>query len=96
MRISKARPNARKPKLTVEDFAEAAPVGTPVRYYAVLPADEDDFIESAIRSAPWHLGGRIVVMIESVSGGVDVGHLVILGAKKPIPGVAGFKLDNAP
>lgn len=85
---------ARRRAPTVAEFAEAAPVGTRVRYYAVLPADEDAFEESAIRSGPWEVSGRTVVMIEGRSGGVDVGHLVLRNPKKQIGGVAGFIFDH--
>lgn len=79
-----------KRRPTPEQFEEAAPLGTAVRYYPILPADEDAFELSHIRSGAWELGGRTVVMIEGRSGGVDVGHLALINPKKRIGGVAGI------
>jgi len=73
-----------------ERFLEAAPVGTAVRYYPVLPCGEDDFEDSEIRSAPWSLGGETVVMINGRRGGVSVRHLALINPKKDINGVAGL------
>jgi hypothetical protein len=73
-----------------EAFCEAAPVGTAVRYYPVVPCGEDDFEDSVIRSAPWGLCGRPVVMIDGRRGGVDVSHLALINPKKDIGGVAGL------
>lgn len=81
------KPGKKRP--TPAEFAEAAPVGTRVRYYSVLPADEDAFVDSFIRSGPWEMGGRTVVMIDGKSGGVDVGHLVLYDPAKHVRGVAG-------
>lgn len=75
---------------TVQDFQEAAPPGTRVRYYPVLPADEDAFIESAVRSGPWEMGGRTVVLIEARTGGVDCAHLALYNPVRRIRGVCGF------
>lgn len=71
-------------------FAEAAPIGTSVRFYPVLPCDEDSFEDSFVRSEPWIMGGRTVVKIEGRSGGVDVSHLVIKNPLKHVRGVLGF------
>lgn len=73
-----------------ERFHEAAPVGTQVRYYPTLPCGEDDFEDSAIRSAPWTMGGQTVVMIDGRRGGVSVRHLALINPKKDISGVAGL------
>jgi hypothetical protein len=81
---------ATKRRPTPQEFDEAAPVGTLVRYYRVLPADEDAWEMSCVRSGAWELGGRTVVMIEGRSGGVDVGHLALINPKKRIGGIAGI------
>ena len=73
-----------------ERFHEAAPVGTLVRYYPTLPCGEDDFEDSAIRSAPWSMGGQTVVMIDGRRGGVSVRHLALINPTKEIGGVAGL------
>jgi hypothetical protein len=88
----------RRPKQKTEEqlqeyaelFLEAAPPGTLVRYYPTLPCSEDDFEDSAIRSAPWTMGGQTVVMIDGRRGGVSVRHLALVDPKKPIGGVAGL------
>ena len=79
-----------------EAFCEAAPPGTLVRYYPAIPCDEDDFEDSSIRSAPWGMGGRLVVMIDGRRGGVDVQHLAIINPKKDIGGVAGLIRNATP
>lgn len=57
-------------------FAKAMPIGSRCRYYPVLPADENAFEESVIRSEPWLLGhGAAVVNIEGRSGGVSIKHI---------------------
>lgn len=61
-------------------FAAVAPVGTPCRYYPVLPCTEDDFVDTRIRSEPWMLGGSVVVAIEGRAGGVSIEHIVVPGA----------------
>lgn len=61
-------------------FAKAMPIGTRCRYYPVLPADEDAFEETVIRSAPWLLGhGAAVVKIDGRSGGVSIKHIFPIG-----------------
>jgi hypothetical protein len=79
---------------TVEDFREAAPVGTSVRFYPVLPADEDAFTEHKVTSEPYTMGGRTVVFIEGKRGSVDCGHLAIINPVRRIRGVCGF-IDRA-
>ena len=76
------------------DFLEAAPPGTVVRYYAPLPADEDDFIVSLVKSGPWTVGGRTVVLIEDKDHPVDVGRLALHNPAKQIGGVVGFIYDK--
>lgn len=75
---------------TPKEFAEAAPIGTRVRYYPMLPADEDDFIESFVASEPWQMGGRTVVKIDGRAGGADVSHMILINPRKEIGGVVGF------
>lgn len=68
-----------KRKMTAEQFAAKAPVGTPVRYWPVLPRRGEQFVDTKIRSEPWALGhGAIVVMVESHAGGVSIEHIDIL------------------
>lgn len=65
-----------KRKITAEQFAAKAPIGTPVRYWPVLPCRDDEFVETAIRSEPWALGhGAIVVKVEGRAGGVSIEHI---------------------
>jgi len=62
-------------------FAKAMPIGTRCRYYPVLPANEDEFEETVIRSEPWLLGhGAAVVKIEGRAGGVLIKHVFPIGA----------------
>lgn len=57
-------------------FAEQMPIGTRCRYYPVLPAGEDEFEETVIRSEPWLLGhGAAVVKVEGRAGGVLIKHV---------------------
>lgn len=79
---------------TPDEFNAIVPVGTRVRYYPVLPADEDSHVVTFTRSAAWAIGGRTVVSLEDMSGGKDVTHLVVLGIKEPLRGIAGFSLSN--
>lgn len=61
-------------------FAKAMPVGTRCRYYPRLPANEDDYEETVIRSEPWLLGhGAAVVKVEGRSGGVSIRHVFPIG-----------------
>jgi hypothetical protein len=83
----------RKPKFsgpTVEAFNAAVPVGSRVRYYSVLPADEDDFFETTTRTPAWDAHGTTVVMLENKSGYVHAGHLMVCNIKHPIPGLVGW------
>lgn len=67
------------PEAIASSFALLAPIGTPCRYYPVLPCAEDDFHVSAIRSQPWVLGhGDVVVAIEGFSGGKSIKHIMIV------------------
>lgn len=75
---------------TLEDFNEAVKVGSRVRYYSVLPADEDDFFETTTRTAAWVALGRTVVMIDGKCGYVDCGHLMVCNPAKPVPGLVGW------
>jgi hypothetical protein len=74
----------------VATFNANVPVGTHVRYYSVLPADEDDFLQSATLTPAWEAHGRTVVMIEGRSGYVDAGHLMVQNPAQPIPGLVGW------
>lgn len=68
--------------------------GTQVRYYSVLPADEDDFFESFTRTPAWDAHGITVVMIEGRSGYVDAGHLMVRNPAQPVPGLVGWWNDR--
>lgn len=71
------------PETLARNFARLAPIGTPCRYYPVLPCGEDDFHESTIRSEPWVLGhGDVVVAIDGFTGGKSIKHVFIVVAKQ--------------
>lgn len=58
---------------TAAEWNERYPVGTPVRFFPVLPGT--DFEESKTRSEAWELGhGEPVVKIEGRAGGVCLSH----------------------
>lgn len=55
-------------------------IGTPVRYYPVLPGNRHRDTHTC--SVAWELyDGTPVVMIENHSGGVALSHLRVLGCK---------------
>lgn len=58
------------------EWNERYPIGTPVRFYSVLPGTE--FEESKTRSEAWELGhGEPVVKIEGRTGCVCLSHCEI-------------------
>lgn len=73
-------------KISAEDFNLKYPVGTPVRYWPVLPPDPDiPPIETVTRSEAWNLGhGEPVVKIEGRTGGVAVAHIELRFEDDPI------------
>ena len=79
--------------LTPDAFNSAVPVGTDVRYYKRLPADEDDFVRDVTASPAWDAYGRTVVMLHETSGCVDAGHLVVRNPSRPVPGLLGWWND---
>ncbi len=56
------------------------PVGTPVRYWSVLPPSESfPPFDTVTRSEAWALGdGSVVVLIKGRTGGVWVDHLEVI------------------
>ncbi len=54
----------------VQDF----PIGQRVRYFPV--SGRPEAIPAEVRSEPWELGGRIVVLLTGKTGGVSVDHLI--------------------
>lgn len=65
-------------KMTEQEFAAAAPIGTQCTYYPTKPFAADEAIHSTIRSKPWTLGhGAVVVAIEGRAGGVSIEHIVL-------------------
>jgi hypothetical protein len=73
-------------KLSAEEWNEKYPVGTPVRYWPVLP-HEGVFapIDSTTRTPAWALGhGAVVVSIVGKSGGVALSHIEVLPGKAPL------------
>lgn len=63
--------------MTIEQFAERAPIGTPCTYYPVKPFRVEEALHTRIRSEPWALGhGQIMVKVEGKAGGVAIEHLV--------------------
>jgi len=71
---------------TVESWNTQCPVGTPVRYWPVLPAIEScQPIESTTRSEAWMLGsGHGVVKIVGKVGGVHLLHLEVIDAVRHV------------
>lgn len=64
---------------SASEWNERYPVGTPVKYFPVLPGT--DFMETKTRSEAWELGhGESVVKVEGVTGCVIISHCeLILG-----------------
>lgn len=59
----------------VENWNEFFPVGTPVRYWSVLPGGKS--LDTKTRSEAWiQSSGHPVVMIERQSGSVSLQHVV--------------------
>lgn len=59
------------------EFAAAMPVGTPCRYFPVLPCAPDRFERATIRSQPWVVGGdEVIVKITGRTGGVSINHIM--------------------
>lgn len=79
---------------TVDDFNSAVPLGTEVRYFKRLPADEDDFEKSVTISPAFEMHGRTVVMLEGHSGCVDAGQLMVRNPSSPVPGLVGWWNDR--
>jgi hypothetical protein len=67
-------------KISAESFNRRFPIGTPVRYWAVLPQHPSvPPKDTKTRSAAWEVAnGRPIVMIEGLSGGVALSHIEIL------------------
>jgi len=62
--------------MTADDWNNAYPVGTKVRYYPV--SDEPHHEETRTRSKAWTLGsGHVVVAVEGRPGGVSIQHLLV-------------------
>ena len=65
---------------TAASWNAAYPVGTPVRYYPIIPQIElCPPIETRTRSEAWTLGdGSVVVLVEGKSGGVHLSHVEVV------------------
>lgn len=77
--------------MTIKEWNEKYPIGTPVRYFPILHLD--DFIDAKTRTEAWPLGhGAAVVSIEGRSGGMGLDHLQPL-----VDGVPGafFNVEDA-
>ena len=75
---------------TPDDFNAAVPIGTEVRYFKRIPADEDDFEKDVTAGPAFELHGRTVVALEAHSGVVDAGHLMVRNPKRQIGGLVGW------
>lgn len=66
--------------ITADQWNRAHPVGTPVRYFPVLPQRPGiEPLDTKTRSEAWTLcSGHVVVAVEGRSGGVAVDHLEVL------------------
>ena len=64
-------------KITADELNERHPVGTPVRYWPVLPEGPDyPPRDTRTRTPAWQLGdGRPVVSVEGQAGGVALSHI---------------------
>jgi hypothetical protein len=60
-----------------QEWNDRHPIGTAVRYWPTMPPGEGDVPrETRTRSEAWELfGGRMVVLVEGISGAVAVSHL---------------------
>ena len=59
--------------MTSEQFNSQYPLGTKVRYEPVLGRGHSH--ATATRSQAWDMCGSVIVKVNGVSGGVDIGHL---------------------
>ncbi len=64
---------------TAETWNAAHPVGTPVRYWPVLPPNDCiPPLDTTTRSEAWALGdGSVVVLIVGRTGGVHLPHIEV-------------------
>lgn len=67
-------------KMSAEQFNKRYPVGVQVRYWPVLPADDNTMPKVTVtRSEAWDTGSdTAVVKVEGMAGGVAVSHLEVL------------------
>ena len=63
--------------MTSEEWNEAYPVGTKVRYFPIM--GEHDSIDTTTRSPAWDLAqGTPIVAVTGKSGGVSLDHLKVI------------------
>ncbi len=60
--------------ISVEEFNEWYPIGTPV----ILTKDNGEEIPTNTRSMAWDLCGTPAVMVSGISGGYDLGRIKVL------------------
>lgn len=63
--------------MTADEWNAAHPVGTPVRFWPVMPPREGEAVDTVTRSEAWELG-RSVVLVKGIAGGVALSHLEVL------------------
>lgn len=63
--------------MTADEWNANHSVGTPVRFWPVMPKRDGEAVDTATRSEAWELG-RPVVLVKGIAGGVALSHLEVL------------------
>lgn len=68
--------------MTADEWNAAHPVGTPVRYWPVMPKREGEAVDTVTRSEAWspmeRSSSRAIVLVKGIAGGVALSHLEVL------------------
>jgi len=66
--------------MTADEWNSLHPVGTPVRYWPVLPSREGEGVDTVTRSEAWTETWRAkcpIVLVKGIAGGVLLSHLEV-------------------
>lgn len=63
--------------ISVKEWNDRYPPGTPVTYHPVVPFGTLEPFETKTRSPAWDMGAGYVVLVEGKTGGVAISHLVV-------------------
>lgn len=62
--------------MTADEWNAAHPVGTPVRFWPVMPKREGEAVDTVTRSEAW-TSSRAIVLVKGIAGGVALSHLEV-------------------